>query len=191
MPSVSYRRWRTVRRAALDLVETAHTTVHGTGPGRREATRQLNHGYAVLLAAEFQGFCRELHTEAARVFVANLPAAQQNIVADSLTFNRQLDRGNANTGSIGSDFHRFGPNWWRLVDAVEPDGPSLRTYLETFNHWRNAIAHSDFDPLRLGGTIRLRLSMVRGWRQTCNRLARAFDQVLADHLATLTGLRPW
>src|SRR5436189_58110 len=101
MPSTSYRRWRTVRRAALDLVESAHATIHGTGPGRREATRQLNHGYTVLLAAEFQGYCRELHTEVVQHFTANLPLAQRDIVTVSLTFNRQLDRGNANAGVLG------------------------------------------------------------------------------------------
>jgi len=191
MPSVSYRHWRTMRRAALNAVEAAHTTIHGTGVGRREATRQINHGYAVLLAAEFQGFCRELHTEAVRHFVSNLPGASRNIVTDVFVFNRQLDRGNANSASLGSDFGRFGFGWWSAVDLVEPDGPALRRDLESLNAWRNAIAHNDFDPSRLGNTIRLMLTMVQDWRRTCNRLARVFDDVIAGHLTTVTGHRPW
>ncbi len=191
MPSVSYRHWRTVRRAALNLVQSAHTTVHGTGAGRREATRQINHRYAVLLAAEFQGYCRELHTEAVRLFTATLPAMQRSIVADEFTFSRQLDRGNATSGSIGSDFGRLGVNWWRAVDAADADGPDLRRALDSLNAWWNAIAHNDFVAGRLGGTIRLKLSMVRNWRRACNQLARAFDHVLADHLHIYTGLRPW
>jgi hypothetical protein len=83
-------------------VEAAHAAVHGTGAGRREATRQLDHGYAVLLAAAFQGFCRELHTEAAGLFASNLPAGQQKVVTDALTLNRQLDRGNATPAALGS-----------------------------------------------------------------------------------------
>jgi hypothetical protein len=189
MPSISYRRWRTTRRAAPDRVQDAHTTVHGAG--RREATRQINHGYAVLLAAEFQGYCRELHSEAVRHFVANLPALQRPIVAEALTFNRQLDRGNAQSGSLGSDFGRFGLDWWSEVDAVDPAGPGLRRSLDELNAWRNAIAHNDFDPARLGGTIILRLAAVRGWRRTCNQLTRAFDAVLANHLRTVTGHSPW
>lgn len=191
MPSVSYRNWRTTRRAALDLVQAAHTTVHGTGAGRREATRQINHGYAVLLAAQFQGYCRELHTEAVSHFVATVPAVQRLTVASSLVLGRQLDRGNAQSGSLGSDFGRLGLDWWRAVDAVDATGPALRRALDELNAWRNAIAHNDFDPNKLGGTITLRLAAVRGWRHTCNQLARAFDVVLAQHLQSTTGHAPW
>jgi hypothetical protein len=191
MPSTSYRRWRTVRRAALDLVESAHATIHGTGPGRREATRQLNHGYVVLLAAEFQGFCRELHTEAVALFASTIPALQRTAVIDNFALNRQLDRGNANPGSLGSDFGRLGLDWWDAIDNLDPNGPVLRRELELMNQWRNAIAHNDFDPKRLGGTMRLKFSMVRNWRRVCNRLTRAFDHVLANHLVTMTGQQPW
>ncbi len=191
MPSVSYRRWRTIRRAALELVEAAHATVHGTGAGRREATRQLNHGYAVLLAAEFQGFCRELHTEAVVFFASSIPVPQRAAVIDNFALNRQLDRGNVNPGSLGSDFGRLGLDWWDAIDRAESLGPTMRRELDTLNNWRNAIAHNDFDPRRLGGTIRLMFSTVRGWRRVCNQLARLFDQVLADHLTTVTGLRAW
>ncbi|MBA4062715.1 MAG: hypothetical protein C0501_03235 [Isosphaera sp.] len=191
MPSNSYTRWRTECRANLDRVEAAHAAVHGTGRGRREATRQINHGYTVLLAAEFQGYCRDLHAEAAEVFAADLPVAQRDIVAAALVLNRQLGRGNANPSTLGSDFGRLGLKWWSEVDRVETEGPALRRSLDDLNAWRNAIAHSDFDPDDLGGTIRLMLARVRGWRRTCDRLARAFDVVLADHLERLTGRRPW
>jgi hypothetical protein len=63
--------------------------------------------------------------------------------------------------------------------------------LEELNTWRNAIAHDDFRSVDPAGTIRLRLATVRGWRRACDRLARAFDPVLADHLERLTGRRPW
>ena len=164
MPSVSYRNWRTTRRAVLNAVEAAHATIHGTGIGRREATRQLNHGYTMLLAAEFQGFCRELHTEAIQHFVATLPATQQNIVSEEFTFNRQLDKGNATPASIGSDFGRLGLKWWAALDKLDPAAANLRRQLESLNNWRNAIAHNNFDPLVLGGTMRLRLAMVQEWR---------------------------
>jgi len=191
MPSVSLTNWRTTRRAALDAVEAAHTTVHGTGAGRREATRQINHGYAVLLAAEFQGFCRELHTEAVRYLVAAVPIEMQVIVGRALTLNRQLDLGNANPATLGSDFGRLGVVWWQSVDQVEASGPDMRDELEKLNAWRNAVAHNDFDSKKLGGTILLTLSMVRGWRKVCNQLAGVFDQVLGDHIATCTKVRAW
>ncbi|VTU00496.1 Uncharacterized protein OS=Mycobacterium abscessus subsp. bolletii 50594 GN=MASS_1p0056 PE=4 SV=1 [Gemmataceae bacterium] len=191
MPSVSYRNWRTTRRAVLNAVEAAHATIHGTGIGRREATRQLNHGYTMLLAAEFQGFCRELHTEAIQHFVATLPATQQNIVSEEFTFNRQLDKGNATPASIGSDFGRLGLKWWAALDKLDPAAANLRRQLESLNNWRNAIAHNNFDPLVLGGTMRLRLAMVQEWRWVCNRFARLFDELMVAHLVTVTGRRPW
>jgi hypothetical protein len=164
---------------------------HDSRHRRREALRQISHGYAVLLAAEFQGYCRELHTEAVTFFATTIPAAQQAAVSQSLTLSRQLDRGNANPGSLGSDFGRLGLNWWAAVDLIDTAGPNLRRVLEELNAWRNAIAHNDFDPVRLGGTILLTLSMVRQWRRVCNRLAGVFDHVLADHLQSSLGSRPW
>ena len=63
MPSHSYREWLSKRARALDETEAAHASVGGTGPGRRYATQQINQTYAVLVASQFQGFCRDLHTE--------------------------------------------------------------------------------------------------------------------------------
>ena len=63
MPSQSYREWLSTRAKALDEIEAAHASVGGTGPGRRYATQQINQAYAVLVASQFQGFCRDLHTE--------------------------------------------------------------------------------------------------------------------------------
>jgi hypothetical protein len=63
--------------------------------------------------------------------------------------------------------------------------------LEELNTWRNAIAHQDFDPAKLGGTKVLRLSLVRQWRSACNGLAVAFDAVMCHHLSVLSGTMPW
>jgi hypothetical protein len=66
-----------------------------------------------------------------------------------------------------------------------------RIALEHLNDWRNAIAHQDFDPARLGGATTLRLVQVRRWRGACRALARAFDEVMRRRLETLTGTSPW
>ena len=63
MPSISYRRWRTICARALDEMAKAHVAVGGSARGRRYTTQQINQAYAVLLAAHFQGFCRDLHSE--------------------------------------------------------------------------------------------------------------------------------
>lgn len=63
MPSHSLHTWNTVRAAALDEIAATHRSVGGSGRGRRYATQQINRGYAVILTAQFQGYCRDLHSE--------------------------------------------------------------------------------------------------------------------------------
>lgn len=63
MLSISFLEWTTTRAVALDEIEQALAAVGGTERGRRYATQQINQAYAVMLASQFQGFCRGLHTE--------------------------------------------------------------------------------------------------------------------------------
>jgi hypothetical protein len=191
MPSVSYRRWRTTRANALDEIARAHAAVGGTGPGRRYATQQVNHAYAVLLASQFQGFCRDLHSECVDHLVRAIPAPLQPVVRAEFTRGRQLDRGNAQPGSIGADFGRLGVRFWDEVETFSPQNAERRDRLEELNNWRNAIAHQDFDPARLGAATTLRLAQVRRWRNACRGLARAFDEVMRRHVHALTGAAPW
>jgi hypothetical protein len=191
MPSIAYQIWAIDRAGKLDEVEVAHTAVRGTGAARRFATQQLNHAYTVLLAAEFQGFCRALHSEAITAFVSVLPPQFRSVLDVEFVLHRQLDRGNANPTTLRADFNRFGIELWTAIDAIDPRGPLLRRLLEEMNAWRNAIAHSSFDPARLGGRMSLPVRRVRRWRAACHRLARRLDRVIGDQLLRLTGTRPW
>jgi hypothetical protein len=167
--------------------------VRGSGPGTRAATQQINQAYAVLLSAQFQGFCREFHFECASAFVAPLPnRPYQYAVLSSLTLNRKLDRGNPNPGNIGSDFSRFKLMFWALVDAHRPPNAARKAELEELNEWRNAIAHQDFAPSMLtAGVPHLTLAQVQKWRRSCDGLARSFDEVLRVYLQGLLGVAPW
>lgn len=190
MPSISYRRWTTVRAAVLNDVEAAHAAVGGTGRGRRLAFPQVNRAYAILLSAEFQGFCKELHRECAEYIVSLAPVAVQDVLLQQFLAHRLLDRGNPNPGNLGADFGRLGFHFWKVLDTAESRAPDWRHGLESLNNWRNAIAHHDYNTTRLGGTI-LRVRQVREWRTVCRRLARLFDAELARQLDTLTGRKPW
>lgn len=66
MPSRALAEWRGRRSDELDELLAAHAAVGGTGRGRRYATEQVNRAYALAVAAQFQGFCRDLHSEAVR-----------------------------------------------------------------------------------------------------------------------------
>jgi hypothetical protein len=193
MPSRAFREWRTSRASELDQVEAAHTLVGGTARGRRYTTQQINRAYAVLLASQFQGFARDLHTEAADYLVAVIPhAGFREAMRQELLWNRQLDTRNANQATIGGDFGRLGIlGFWSQVDAASANNPRRRQALEQLNAWRNAIAHQAFDPAQLGGTTVLHLARVQRWRHACDRLARSLDTVVRTHIQTVTGGNPW
>jgi hypothetical protein len=189
MPSNSLRRWRDDRRKELDAVESAHQSVGGRARGRRHATLQINYSYALLLSANFQGFCRDLHTEVARFLADWLTSSSfRGVLRTSFTVNRKLDLGNPNPGNLGSDFNRFGLDFWTDVLKLSPYNSRRREKLEELNTWRNAIAHHDFS--RISGPL-LRIAQVRIWRRTCDRLAVSFDRVLSSYLRTHTGVTPW
>src|SRR6266542_1790507 len=193
MPSRSWRHWHSERARELDEVEAAHTAIGGSGPGRRTATQQLNRAYAVLLASQFQGFCRYLHTECVDYLVALFPVAVfRATVREEFLWNRGLDRGNANQGTIAGDFRRLGlKTLWALVGAEQPGNDRRRQALDRLNEWRNAIAHQSLDPARLGGTTTLRLMMVRRWRRMCRVLAKSMDNVTRAYVQAITGRSPW
>lgn len=109
MPSVALRRWKTEGESRLDEIAAAHAAARRSRRGRRYATQEINHAYAVLLTSQFQRFCRDLHTEAVEHIVAGVqPRAVQSVLRTRLLEARKLDRGNPNPSNLGSDFGRLG-----------------------------------------------------------------------------------
>lgn len=131
MPSRSFQQWNTTRASKLDEIEAAHRSLGGKARGRRYATEQINHAYAVLVASQFQGFCRDLHSECVDCVVrAVTPAVLQSVLRAEFLLNRSLERGNANPGAIGSDFNRLGVEFWTRVYAHHPRNKRRRKLLE-------------------------------------------------------------
>jgi hypothetical protein len=193
MPSQAFRHWSRTRATELDQVEAAHTLLGGTARGRRYTTQQINRAYAVLLASQFQGFARDLHTEAVDYLVVAIPdLGFRMAIRQELLWNRQLDTKNANQGTIGGDFGRLGiPGFWAQVDSVFANNHRRRRWLDDLNTWRNAIAHQTFDSAELGGTTKLRLANVQRWRRGCNKLAASLDGVVGAYIQSVTGSSPW
>lgn len=111
MPSIALHDWRTGRADRLDRLLAAHATVGGTGPGRRWLTEELNHALVLRLAAEFQGFARNLHTDAARAVAAALAAGvapRETALLRAFLTARRLDRGNATETVLAHDFGLLG-----------------------------------------------------------------------------------
>lgn len=191
MPSRSLIRWRSERCVALDEIEAAHQSIGGIGRGRRYATQQINQAYAVLLASQFQGFCRDLHSESADYLARAVTLASLgNAWLSTMKQGRRLDRGNAEPGNLGADFGRFGLAFWVEVRGLSIRNQSRQDRLEDLNDWRNAIARQDFNPTKLGATT-LQLQVVRQWRTACDGLARSFDEVMRRHVQFIIGRSPW
>lgn len=192
MPSRSHSAWITTRAGRLDQIAAAHAAVGGAARGRRFATQQINYAYALLLSSEFQGFCRDLHTEATNCIVAAVtPTAVQTVLLARLTENRKLDHGNANGGNLGSDFGRFGMALAAVLDTRDRHNVGRRADLDVLGVWRNAIAHQDFTPAALKNRTNLRLQEVQAFRRACNVLATDLDAVVGAHVTTLVGTTPW
>jgi hypothetical protein len=162
------------------------------GAGCRYAAQQVNQAYVLLLSAQFQRFCRDLHTECVDHLASGLgPATIRTIFRRQLRLGRKLDTGNPNPGNIGSDFDRFEMSFWPAVLALDPQNRMRQSLLVTMNQWRNAVAHQDFSRAELGGRNQLTLAEVRRWRSACERLVVDFERVMHHYLSTITGTAPW
>ena len=176
----------------MDEIETAHAAMGGSSRGRRYATQQVNHAYAVLLSSQFQGFCRDLHSECVDHLLQIIqPASLQVVLRAEFLLHRKLDRGNPTSGNLSADFNRLGLQFWKVVCQIDQRNTNRQKRLGELNDWRNAIAHHDFDPAKLGGRKTLRLEEIRRFRNACNALATDFDRVMARYLAGFTGSNPW
>lgn len=195
MQSNAYTKWTTTRSSRLDRLVVTHDAVRGVGPGRRWFTEELNQALITRLAAEFQGFCRDLHNDASKVVASQIEdPALRKVVADSLLAQRKLDRGNATWGNVCEDFKSLGID---LAKDVGNTAGAARysTYtraLETLNEARNAIAHQDAKKLQecLKKT-RLNLTTFKTWRKKLDRVAKDMDCVTTSYLEGLAGESPW
>ncbi|MEX1008549.1 MAG: hypothetical protein WD271_11970 [Acidimicrobiia bacterium] len=197
MPSTALTRYETDRRQRLDELLAAHRLVGGTGRGRRWRTQQLNNSLVLRLAAEFQGFARDLHDLAGDTFASWAAGGNtklETVLRARLSEARQLDRGNAHPGSLGSDFGRFGFELWPALAARDPRTASQQESLELLNEARNAIAHDDEARLAAleaqGNPITLRT--FRAWQRDLDGLASTLDAEVAAHLGLLfQRATPW
>ena len=192
MPSDALLAWQTDRMPRLQKVEDDCIHLEALHPADAGRVQEFIRSYAVLLFAEFQGFCRDLHDECAEKFVDSVnPAPLRDVLRSQCVFRRKLDTSNPNPDSLREDFARYGFDFWVDVLAADPAHAARKNRLTTLNTWRNAIAHHDFDPAELGGTTTLTIPHVRYWRTDCDVFAIVFDVVVRNHIQATTGVLPW
>ncbi len=192
MPSKALTQWRDASSLALDEIEAAHKKVGGPKPGRRFATQRLTHAYALLLASQFQHFCRSLHSEAYFWILAEqkLPPTIETTLHVAATTGRLLDSKNATRETIGRDFRVLVLKFWDEVGTHDAHAKTRLEKLDLLNEWRNAIAHHDFTK-KNASSERLWLREVQEWRRACNGLAKSMDATVSAALVQLVGKAPW
>jgi hypothetical protein len=197
MTSIALQYWRNHRLDYLDDLLVAHRLVRGSAIGRRRRMSAVNAALVLRLAAEFQGFARDLHEEASATFANWI--ATGNLVARSAAYDlllngRDLDRGNANPGALGRDFRRFGLDVWAEMAACDRRTKQLNLSLERLNAARNALAHADdakLSALKASG-CHIVLGTVRRWRRDTDVLASNLDVAVGDWLGQAFGRsNPW
>ncbi len=190
--SAALARWRSPRCAALDSLEAVHATVTGRRQGRQYATEQLNLALFVSLAAEFQGYCRDLHDDAAIAFTARVGTDSDQwteVVRNALVRSRKLDQGNANPSTLGGDFQTLGLNFWPSIHAAYPNrGKKWNESLTDLNSARNAIVHrNDSQLARVKAIQPLNLATFKKWRRSLDGAATGFDNIVGAYLKTTIG----
>ncbi|MDM4138575.1 MULTISPECIES: hypothetical protein [Mycobacterium] len=203
-------RWQVERAEALDSLDSIHGKITGRKRGRKYNTKHLNRALFVALAAEFQGFCRDLHEDAAIHIANSLQTVPGNakavpVVLDALvrertisstrgpSKDRRLDKGNADFSALVTDFATLGILISDELKARYPrKSPKWVRTLEALNDARNGIAHSDAQKLASSDRDHgLTLATFRRWRSSLNGASVGMDRVVGAYLLDLTGTKPW
>lgn len=198
-PSTPLRTWLGPRRATIRTLQVAQAAV-----GRpSETARPLAHAYVLRVVAEFQAFTRDLHD--LTVFrLAQLSGACDQVASllvTAMTAERRIDRGNADLRNLATDFRRLGVEGLSdRIGAANPrwsSGPrGDQADYSDLVRLRNCLAHANerrLDDLR-GEQILDTVSWTRARLPGLDRIARALDRIVWDHLSTLPGTsetEPW
>jgi len=148
------------------------------------------------MAAEFQGFARDLHDEAAGFLAVAATSGNQSVASvlrAGIAAGRALNRGNATGSTLAVDFGRIGMIFWQAIKIQDPvSGPVWETDLGNLVKMRNAIAHDDqAQILKLEQSgFRLERVLTRRWHGSLDSLAASMDDVVASYLGALLGVPP-
>jgi len=197
MVSGAYAEWSTTRCDRLDQLEDAHRRIEGDGRrGRRYRTEQLNWALVLRIAAEFQGFSRDLYDESVEAVLARVgQGAHTILLRDLLTRQGKLDQGNASSAALSKDFGRLGIQFWPALQECDHLTEKRQRHLELLMTARNGIAHADEAKLKRAadaGFALSRLSSARRWRNAIERLACTMDECLGTYIGRVFGGgNPW
>lgn len=111
-------------------------------PAHGYAVEQLDLALILRLAAEFQGFCRDLQSEGTEFACAQSSifcAGAADVFKRLFTARRALDVGNAHVASLNADFGRFERSLWDGLQAADRRTATRRRALEQLNCRRGDV----------------------------------------------------
>lgn len=194
MTSIALANWRSSGLGRLAELEGVHSLL-GSGPGRRWGTTQLNRSLFLALMAQFQGYCRDLHDEAARVHVNSAIEGQKQTLHLLIRQGRRLDTHNPRRSVLGHDFGRLG---FSLLEDLNGSGAATvgrLDLLDSLVDYRNAIAHGNeaaIAALEAEGRVKATKKSYMDHRLSLDRLAGTIDSTVAAGLARVLGIpQPW
>jgi hypothetical protein len=150
------------------------------------------------MAAEFQGFARDLHDEAAEFLTLGATAGNQalaRVLRIGIAAGRALNSRNATSNTLAEDFSRIGMIFWPAIKTQDPaSGPIWEADLGNLVKMRNAISHDDraqIVKLEQSG-FRLERALTKRWHGSLDSLAATMDDVVASYLGRTLGVpQPW
>jgi hypothetical protein len=187
MPSLSLQRWQNDRILRLTEVDAQCGASLALVPPNPRLVEENLRGYVVLLSAHFQGFCRNLYTEASQIIASKVRTSLQVLIQAQFSAHRALDHGNPNAENIARDFDRFDFDLKMELNA-DPANVPRRQDLAALNQWRNVAAHQG-TTLPPGGP--LSLAALQAWRASCNGLAISLDGIVYNQLRRILKRKPW
>jgi hypothetical protein len=192
MPSHALLGWQNSRLPRLNQVDAQNATIVALVPPNPELADENLRGYVMLLAAHFQGFCRDLHSECNLAAATVVPAPLLLVFQKLCHQGRELDRANARYSGIKADFERFDFDLTAALRANPATVAINDSYITQINHlnaWRNYAAHHNILPPSFGGPFTL--ANVQQWKNSCNGLAIELDRIMYNQIQALTGIAPW
>jgi hypothetical protein len=158
----------------------------GLVPADPELVAEHLRAYVTLLSAHFQGFCRDLYTEASLKVVARIKqVGLRPIVQAQFAAGLKLDKANPTLDALSEDYRRFGIADLRAAVGTDPLANTHKGRLKAMNGCRNKCAHGE-------PTIpELLLANIRDWRNSCDWLASRLNAVVYDKLWSAFRAAPW
>ena len=185
-PSQALQEWNTTRRSKLDKVEVQCVWAGSLAPADPEMLAEHLRAYVTLLSAHFQGFCRDLYTEASFKVVARIrQVGLRPIVQAQFAAGLKVDKANPTLDALSEDFGRFGITDLKAAIGTDPPADTHKGRLKAMNSCRNKCAHGE--PL----IPELLLANIQAWRGSCDWLASRLNAVVYDKLWVAFRAAPW